>query len=136
MSVNKCFILGNVGRDPDIRNNGKIANLSVATSEQWKDKRTGERREKTEWHRVVVFNEKLVEVIEKYVRKGSRIHVEGKVQTRKWTGQDGVERITTEVVIGPYDGSMVLLSDGKQSDSRSQQQQRPRQDDLDDPIPF
>lgn len=130
MSVNRVILLGNVGRDPDIRHtqsgNG-IANLSIATSESWTDKRSGERQERTEWHRVVVFNPHLVGVVEKYVKKGSRIYVEGQVQTRKWSGQDGVERISTEVVLSQFGGTLLLL------DSRGSSSGEPRQAARTDP---
>ena len=111
-SVNKVILIGNLGADPEIRRtqDGRpIANLSVATSETWRDKNTGERKEKTEWHRVVVFNERIGEVVEKYVRKGSKVYVEGSIQTRKWTDQSGQEKFTTEVVIGKFRGELTLL---------------------------
>lgn len=111
-SVNKVILVGNLGRDPEVRFNpegGKIVTLSVATSESWKDKVSGERRDRTEWHRVVVFNDKLAEVSEKYLKKGSKIYLEGQLQTRKWTDQQGQERYTTEVVLGRYRGEMTML---------------------------
>lgn len=111
-SVNKVILLGTLGKDPEVRHaqdGGKSAQLSIATSESWKDKATRERKEKTEWHRVVVFNERLADVAERYCRKGSRVYVEGQLQTRKWTGQDGVEKYTTEVVIGRFDGKLTML---------------------------
>ena len=114
-SVNKVILIGNLGRDPEIRNTQdgtKIANLSVATSESWRDRSSGERRERTEWHRVVIFNDRLVDVVERYLRKGSKIYVEGQLQTRKWTGQDGQERYTTEVVLQRYRGELTML-DGR-----------------------
>ena len=114
-SVNKVILVGNLGKDPEIRRtqDGRpIANLSVATSETWRDKATGERKEKTEWHRVVIFNEKLAEVAQKYVRKGSKIYVEGQLSTRKWTDQSGQERYTTEVVIPRFGGALTML-DGR-----------------------
>ena len=117
-SVNKVTLIGNVGRDPEIRRtqDGKaIANLSIATSETWKDRNSGEKREKTEWHRVVVFHEGLTKVIEQYVKKGSKLYVEGQLQTRKWTDQSGVEKYATEVVLQPFGSTLVLL-DGR-SDS-------------------
>ena len=101
-SVNKVILIGNLGRDPEIRstNDGtRVANMSVATSESWKDKASGERKERTEWHRVVVFNDRLVEIIEKYLKKGSKVYLEGALQTRKWTDKDDQERYTTEVVL-------------------------------------
>ena len=114
-SVNKVILIGNLGRDPEIRSTQdgtKVANLSIATSESWRDKSSGERREKTEWHRVVIFNEKLAEVAQKYVRKGSKIYVEGQLSTRKWTDQSGQERYTTEVVIPRFGGALTML-DGR-----------------------
>jgi single-strand DNA-binding protein len=115
-SVNKVTLIGNLGRDPEIRNaqdGSKIITMNIATSESWKDKNSGERKEKTEWHRVVVFNERINDVIEKYVKKGSKIFIEGSLQTRKWTDQtSGLEKFTTEVVISRYKGELVLL-DGR-----------------------
>lgn len=114
-SVSKTVLVGNVGRDPEVRNTqdgSKIVNLSVATSESWKDRNSGERRERTEWHRVVIFNEHLAEVAEKYVRKGSKVYLEGQNQSRKWTDQSGQERYTTEVVLQRFRGELTLL-DGK-----------------------
>jgi single-strand DNA-binding protein len=114
-SVNKVILVGNLGRDPEVRhsqNGGKIVNMSVATSEQWKDRQSGERREKTEWHRVVIFDERIADVAEKYLRKGSKVYLEGTLQTRKWTGNDGVEKYTTEVVIPRFNGVMTML-DGR-----------------------
>ncbi len=114
-SVNKVILVGNLGRDPEIRSTQdgtKIANLSLATSESWKDKNTGERRERTEWHRVVIFNERLVEVAEKYLRKGSKVYLEGATQTRKWTDQSGQDKYTTEIVLQKYRGELTML-DGK-----------------------
>jgi single-strand DNA-binding protein len=115
-SVNKVILVGNLGRDPEIRSlqdGTKVANLSVATSEIWRDRDSGERRERTEWHRVVIFNDRLADVAEKYLRKGSKVYLEGQLQTRKWTGQDGQERYTTEVVLQRYRGELTML------DSRS-----------------
>ena len=111
-SVNKVILIGNLGRDPEIRhtNDGRpIANLSIATSEQWRDRSSGERREKTEWHRVVVFDEKICEVAQKYLQKGSTVYLEGSLQTRKWTDQQGVEKYTTEVVLQRFSGKMTML---------------------------
>ena len=111
-SVNKVILVGNLGRDPEIRSTQdgtRVANLSVATSESWRDKNTGERRERTEWHRVVIFNDKLGEVAEKYLRKGSKVYLEGSLQTRKWTDQSGQDRYTTEVVLQRYRGEMTML---------------------------
>lgn len=114
-SVNKVILVGNLGRDPEVRFSQagqKIANLSVATSERWKDKSSGEQREKTEWHRVVVFDERLADVCEKYLKKGSKVYLEGSLQTRKWTGNDGVEKYTTEVVLQRFSGVLTML-DGR-----------------------
>ena len=114
-SVNKVILVGNLGRDPEIRSTQdglKIVNLSLATSESWRDKNSGERRERTEWHRVVIFNEKLGEVAEKFLKKGAKIYVEGALQTRKWTDQGGQERYSTEVVLQRFRGELTML-DGK-----------------------
>ena len=111
-SVNKVILVGNLGRDPEIRNTQdgmKVVNLSVATSERWKDRMSGEQRERTEWHRVVIFNENLARVAEQYLRKGSSVYLEGQLQTRKWTDQQGVEKYTTEVVLGRFRGELTLL---------------------------
>jgi single-strand DNA-binding protein len=110
--VNKAIVLGHLGRDPDIRAtkaDKKVAQFSVATSETWRDKETGERKEKTEWHRVVIFNEALVKVAEQYLHKGSKVYVEGAMQTRKWTDQGGVERYTTEIVLSGFHAQLTLL---------------------------
>ncbi|MEM6895964.1 MAG: single-stranded DNA-binding protein [Pseudomonadota bacterium] len=114
-SVNKVIIIGNLGQDPEVRNfqnGGKVCNLSVATSETWKDRNTGERREKTEWHRVAIFNEGLVRVAEQYLRKGSKVYLEGQLETRKWQDQSGQDRYTTEVVLRNYAGNLTML-DGR-----------------------
>jgi single-strand DNA-binding protein len=114
-SLNEVRLIGNLGRDPEVRTTqagDAVVTLSVATSEQWKDKNTGERKERTEWHRVVIFNQALCNVAEQYLRKGSKVFLGGKMQTRKWTDQQGVERYTTEIVLGPFDSRLVLL-DGK-----------------------
>ncbi len=111
-SVNKVILIGNLGRDPEVRtmqNGGKLCNMSVATSERWRDKSSGEMNEKTEWHRVVIFDEKLVEVAEKYLQKGRKVYLEGQLQTRKWTDQSGVEKYSTEVVLRRFNGVLVLL---------------------------
>src|SRR6516162_7622640 len=115
-SVNKVILIGNLGRDPELRSTQdgmRIANLAVATSESWRDRVSGERKERTEWHRVVIFNERLAEIAEKYLKKGSKVYVEGSLQTRKWTDQGGQERYTTEVVIGRFTGQLTML-DGRQ----------------------
>lgn len=142
-SLNKVILIGNLGRDPEIRstNDGRqIASFSIATSESWKDKVTGEKKEKTEWHRIVVFNEGLVNVIKNYVKKGSKLYIEGQLQTRKWTDNDGQEKYTTEVVLQGYGSSLMLM------DSRGQDMSPGRNDTssdsgfensaLDDEIPF
>lgn len=117
-SVNKVILIGNVGKDPEVRsfnNGGKVCNFSIATSESWKDKQTGERKEKTDWHNVAVFNEGLVGIIERYVKKGSKVYVEGALKTRKWQDRDGNDRYTTEVVLQGFNGNLTLL------DSRNSQ---------------
>ena len=114
-SVNKVILVGNLGRDPEVRrsNDGnKIVNMSVATSETWNDRASGERKEKTEWHRVVIFDERLADVAEKYLKKGSKVYVEGQLQTRKWQGNDGQEKYTTEVVLSRFRGTLTML-DGR-----------------------
>ena len=114
-SVNKVILVGNLGRDPEIRsfqNGGRVANLSVATSENWRDKATGERKERTEWHRVAIFNDRLVEVVEKYLKKGAKVYIEGQLETRKWTDQSGQEKYTTEVVLRQFRGELTML-DGR-----------------------
>lgn len=111
-SVNKVILIGNVGKDPEIRtfgNGGKVANFSIATSESWKDKNSGERKEKTDWHNIAVFNDGLVGVIERYVKKGSKLYIEGKLQTRKWQDRDGNDKYTTEVVLQGYGGTLTML---------------------------
>src|SRR5258708_13436873 len=112
-SVNKVILVGNLGRDPEIRSTQdglRIANLSLATSESWRDKNSGERKEKTEWHRVVIFNENLVKVAEQYLKKGSKIYVEGALQTRKWTDQAGIEKYSTEVELQRYRAELTFLA--------------------------
>ncbi|MCG7394562.1 single-stranded DNA-binding protein [Microvirga sp. ACRRW] len=121
-SVNKVILVGNLGRDPEVRrlNNGEpVVNLRIATSESWKDKATGERKEKTEWHSVVIFNENLARVAEQYLKKGSKVYVEGQLQTRKWTDQQGVEKYSTEVVLQRFRGELTIL-DGRQGGSSSE----------------
>ena len=111
-SVNKVIIIGNLGRDPEVRtfsNGGKVVNLRIATSETWKDRNTGERRERTEWHSVAIFNEALGRIAEQYLRKGSTVYIEGQLETRKWQDQSGADRYTTEVVLRPYGGNLTLL---------------------------
>jgi single-strand DNA-binding protein len=115
-SVNKVILIGNLGRDPEIRSmqsGGRVCNLSVATSESWKRQTVGERREKTEWHRVVIFDDRLVDVCEKYLRKGRKVYVEGQLQTRKWQDQGGQERYSTEVVLQRFRGELQMLDRGE-----------------------
>ena len=156
-SINKVILVGNLGKDPEIRRtqDGRpIANLSVATSETWRDKATGERKEKTEWHRVVIFNEGLAKVAEQYLKKGSKVYVEGALQTRKWTDQSGVEKYSTEVVLQGFNSALTMLDRagaGAGSDSgdfgspgpTASRERRPamagaggKHDDMDDEIPF
>lgn len=115
-SVNKVILVGNLGRDPEVRSmqsGGKIVNLTLATSDTWNDKASGERRERTEWHRVVIFNERLGDVAERFLRKGRKVYIEGELRTRKWTDQQGMERYTTEVTIDRFRGELVLLDSGR-----------------------
>jgi single-strand DNA-binding protein len=154
-SVNKVILVGNLGRDPEIRslNSGdRVANLSVATSETWRDRNSGERRERTEWHRVVIFNDNLVKVAENYLKKGSKVYIEGALQTRKFQDNSGAEKFTTEVVLQKFRGELTMLDGrgegGGQGDSDygggyssgpRQQSSGPRETftaDLDDEIPF
>lgn len=114
-SVNKVILVGNLGRDPEVRsfqNGGRVANFTMATSENWKDRQSGERRERTEWHRIAVYNEGLVNVVERFLRKGSKVYVEGQLETRKWTDQQGQERYTTEVALRPFRSELTML-DGR-----------------------
>jgi single-strand DNA-binding protein len=145
-SVNKAIILGNLGKDPEIRRtqDGKpIANLSIATSETWRDKSTGERKEKTEWHRVVIFNEGLCKVAE-HLKKGAKVYIEGAIQTRKWTDQSGVEKYSTEIVLQGFGGALTMLdgpSKGEGSEHHDQRaagsSSKPKAGaDMDDDIPF
>ena len=122
--VNKVIILGNLGKDPEVKfmpNGGGVANLTIATSESWKDKQTGEQKEKTEWHRVVMFG-KLAEIAGEYLKKGSKVYIEGSLQTRKWTNQQGQDQYTTEIVVQGFNGTMQMLD----SKSQGQQQQQPQ----------
>jgi single-strand DNA-binding protein len=151
-SVNKVILVGNLGRDPEVRqfqDGSKVVNLSVATSDRWRDRQSGETRERTEWHRVVIFNERLADVAERYLRKGSKIFVEGALQTRKWTGEDRQDRYTTEVVLQKFRGELVLLDGRGESSTVSSSQPsyalpddgrstavRDSSPDLDDEIPF
>lgn len=142
-SVNKVILIGNLGRDPEVRNTSdgaKIVSLSVATSESWKDKNTGERKDRTEWHRVVVFNERLAEVAEKYLRKGSKIYIEGQLQTRKWTDNNGVDKYTTEVVVPRFRGEITIMDSRGSSEGGFESSDSPSLpshfDDLNDDVPF
>ncbi len=146
-SVNKVILIGNLGRDPEIRSTQdgtRVANLSVATSESWKDRESGERRERTEWHRVVIFNEHLVEIVEKYLRKGSKVYIEGQLQTRKWQDQSGQDRYTTEVVMNRYRGELTMLDSRRDAEGAGDygggagggRAPEPAGADLDDEIPF
>ena len=115
-SLNKVMLIGNLGQDPEVRsfqNGGKVCNLRIATSEQWKDRNTGERQERTEWHTVAIFSEGLINVCENYLKKGSKVFIEGKLQTRKWQDQNGQDRYSTEVVLRGFDGTLTML-DGAQ----------------------
>ena len=149
-SVNKVILVGNLGKDPEIRRtqDGRpIANLSIATSDTWRDKATGYPKEKTEWHRVVIFNKNLAEVAEKYLRKGSKVYVEGSLQTRKWTDKDGAEKYSTEVVLNRFRGELVML-DGRSGGGEggyaggggrvgaSEAPASFQRDEMDDEIPF
>jgi single-strand DNA-binding protein len=143
-SLNRVELLGRVGKDPEIRSSGngdRIASFSLATSESWKDRNSGERKEKTEWHRIVVFNDGLVGVIEQYVSQGSQILIEGSLQTRKWTDKSGQERFTTEVVVPKFGGRLILLG-GKDSERKSDDRPSAKPfpyvvvDNMDDEIPF
>lgn len=145
-SVNKVILVGNLGRDPEVRNmqdGSPVVNLSIATSENWKDKNTGERREKSEWHRVVIFNDNLAKVAQNYLKKGSKVYLEGQLQTRKWTDQSGVEKYSTEIVLQKYRGELTMLDgrgEGNQGQSENhyggQSQTQGSNTDLDDEIPF
>jgi single-strand DNA-binding protein len=146
-SVNKVILVGNLGRDPEVRrltSGDPVVNLSVATSESWRDKASGERKEKTEWHRVVIFNENIAKVAEQYLKKGSKIYLEGQLQTRKYTDKDGSEKYSTEIVLQRYRGELVML-DGRGDAERAERpamagaSEGPRsfqRGDLDDEIPF
>jgi single-strand DNA-binding protein len=154
-SVNKVILVGNLGRDPEVRtfqNGGKVCNLRVATSENWKDRNTGERRERTEWHSVAIFNENLARIAEQYLRKGSKVYLEGQLETRKWQDQSGQDRYTTEVVLRQYRGELTLLdgrseggggfddrgssSGGYDDDRGGGSQGSSGRGDMDDEIPF
>ncbi|MEM7239693.1 MAG: single-stranded DNA-binding protein [Pseudomonadota bacterium] len=148
MSVNKVILIGNLGAEPEVRsfqNGGQVCNLRLATSETWKDRNTGERRERTEWHTVAIFSDGLVRVAQQYLRKGSKVYIEGKLQTRKWQDQSGNDRYSTEVVLQGFDGTLVMLSgqpaergggDGGDTSSSPGNQQDWRHTNHDDEIPF
>lgn len=131
-SVNKVILVGSVGKDPEIRsfqNGGKVASFSVATSEGWKDKASGEKKQRTEWHRISVFNEHTISVVERFVKKGSKVYLEGQLETRKWVDKDGAEKYSTEVVLRPFKGELTLL-DGPKKESPN------TTDILPDDLPF
>lgn len=137
-SVNKVILVGNLGADPEIRRtqDGKpIANLRIATSDSWKDKNTGERKERTEWHQVVIFSEGLCKVAENYLHKGAKVYIEGQLQMRKWQDKSGIERYSTEVILQGFNATLVML-DGKKDGGRSYDQSPATADIPDDEIPF
>ena len=142
-SVNKVILVGNLGKDPEVRrmtSGEPVVNLSIATSESWRDKASGERKEKTEWHRVVIFNKNLAEVAEKYLKKGSKVYVEGQLQTRKWTDKDGAEKYSTEVVLQNFRGELTMLDgrggEGGGGRGAGESQASFQRDEMDDEIPF
>ncbi|AZL15496.1 single-stranded DNA-binding protein [Rickettsiales endosymbiont of Stachyamoeba lipophora] len=144
-SINKVILVGNVGKDPEIRttqDNKEIANFPIATSESWRDKATGERRDRTEWHRIVIFNEGLVNIIKNYVHKGSKLYIEGSLHTRKWNDNSGVEKYTTEIVLQGYNCTLTILdsknSGGQNTSENSHENQGSASNfaDMDDEIPF
>ena len=156
-SINKVILVGNLGKDPEVRalqNGSEVCNLTIATSESWKDKATGERKEKTEWHRVVIFNEPLVRVARDYLKKGSKVYLEGQLQTRKWTNKDGQDQYSTEVVLQGFNGNLTMLDSPRDRSaggdaggysqsgnasygaSSSPQRARVAEAELDDEIPF
>ena len=142
-TINKVILIGNLGADPEIRHtqDGRaIANLRIATTDSWRDKSSGERKEKTEWHTVVIFSEGLCKIAEQYLRKGSKVYLEGSLQTRKWTDKDGNDRYSTEVVLQNFGGTLIMLDGKSDGDSRPQDnptaQRSPTPADLDDDVPF
>ena len=145
MTINKVILVGNIGNDPEIRSTSdgrEIANFSLATSESWKDKNTGERKSKAEWHRVVIFSQGLVGIVKNYLKKGTKIYIEGQLQTRKWTDNSGIEKYTTEIVLQNFNSTLSIL-DSKQSSSDTgnnfndnNQDQNSTDDIIDDDIPF
>jgi single-strand DNA-binding protein len=131
-SINRAFLIGNVGKDPEIRSfpsGDRVASFSVATSESWKDKASGEKKERVEWHKISCFNQGLVKVIESYVKKGSKVYIEGQLETRKWTDKDGVERYSTEIVLRPFRGELTLLSSKSDGAYQAQNDSAPQQQD-------
>lgn len=140
--LNKVTLIGRIGRAPETRrmsSGDQVMNFSIATDEKWRDKSTGEKREKTEWHNVVVFSERVINFLERYAEKGTQLYVEGALQTRKWTDQSGQERYTTEVVVKQFNGDVKIIQGGKRNDDAPSQHQEPDQKtpaDLDDDIPF
>lgn len=139
-SINKVIFVGNVGNDPEIRtmqSGDKTANLSIATGESWKDKSTGERKERTQWHRVAVFNQGLIKIVESYIKKGSKIYIEGQLEHRSYTDSNGVEKYITEVVLRPFRGELTLLdSRERQAEPDMSAHAAPQVDDMEDEIPF
>lgn len=141
-SVNKVILVGNLGRDPEVRtmqDGSTVVNLNIATSESWRDKNSGERKEKTEWHRVVIFNDQLAKVAQAYLKKGSTVYIEGQLQTRKWTDQSGQEKYATEIVLQRYRGELTMLggpSGGRQDERQQREQAAYGGNDLNDEIPF
>ena len=141
-SINEATLLGRMGQDPDIRSmqtGDRVANLSIATSESWKDKNSGQKNERVQWHRVVVFNQPLIGIIEKYLKKGDQVYIQGQIENRKWTDSNGVEKYTTEIVLRPFNSKLVLLGGKKdgQSESVAQTSTEPEPfNEEEDPIPF
>ncbi|MDR0630881.1 MAG: single-stranded DNA-binding protein [Holosporales bacterium] len=139
-SLNKIMIIGNLGKEPDVRfmpDGSKVASFSVATNERWDDKTTGERKERTEWHRVSVFNAHLIDIIERYIRKGTKVYVEGQIQTRKWTDKTtGTERQTTEIVLGKTRGALLILDPKTNNDTGDRDDSMPSDMVIDDEVPF
>ena len=141
-SVNKVILVGNLGRDPEVRsfsNGGKVCNLRIATSETWRDKNSGERKERTEWHSVAIMSEPLAKIAEQYLRKGSKVYIEGQLETRKWQDQSGADRYTTEIVLRPFGGVLTMLDahPGERNDApREEQRSAGGRPDFDDEIPF
>lgn len=138
-SINKAIILGHLGDNPRVNttsNGNKIVSMSVATSDSWKDKTTGERKERTEWHKVVIYNQNLADIAEKYLKKGSKVYLEGAIQTRKWEDQNGTERYTTELVLQQFGGNLILLDHDKQPSTSTPEPSSNTYAGMDDEIPF